>query len=101
MPILPKVGVSVYCECVRYMREVLGVNIKGDAGTHEPNITFLDLQYGDVVIMQYDVPHEGMYVSQNNDGILIKESNFRKCKESTRRISFNEAVGFYRPDVVE
>lgn len=95
---------GVKCSCVQYLREVLGVEIHGDAKTQQPNITFRELQYGDVVILNYSGTwHVGMFVETTNEGILIKDSNYTPCTPRTRLIPFNDEalVGFQRPEVLQ
>ena len=102
----------VKCECVRYLREIHGINIRGDAWTQRPNIYQGKMQEGDVVILRYGkVWHVALVagfgeteVNPNNPTtkvpkLRIIETNFVPCTPTAREISwFDEhIVGIYRP----
>lgn len=43
----------VQCECIRALRELQNIPIRGDAWTHTPNLPILHAQYNDVVLFDY------------------------------------------------
>jgi len=99
---------SVYCECSRYLREIIGVNIpRGDAGTYLPNASMWNINYGDVLILKYPkVWHVAVVVGfewkkgqQWPENIIVHDSNYIPCTPTTRAISwYDEAIrGIYSP----
>jgi len=90
------VFVSAECECVRYIREVLGVNIKGDAHTIKSN-TDIPIK-GGVVLLNYDgIAHVAYVKEVLLDRFIIQESNFKKCTPTERVIKKNDVhiTGYY------
>ena len=63
------------CECVRYLREVLGINIRGDAINIQPNIEKPFV--GAVILLDFDgVGHAGLTKYVLSDRIIYQDSNF-------------------------
>ncbi len=98
---------SVNCECVLYLRTVLGVNIHGNADTILPNIPKQYVEAGDVVLFHYaKEDHVALIVdviqaqpSRPEIYVTIQESNFHTCTPDTRTISLDDLTirGLYRP----
>lgn len=101
----------VQCECVRYLREIMGVQIKGDAWTIKPNIPSVELKEGDVLLFDYggkDKDHAGVILSfilkhigggvYIRKSIVIAETNYHKCEEGTRVVDWDDPAikGGYR-----
>ena len=104
----------VACECVRALRELAGVNVRGDANTLVPNTTFPDIQPGDVLILRYGkVYHAALAIATQKSleyiddesfynkavAVTIQEWNYKPCKGTVRQIvaSDSHIVGVYRP----
>ena len=101
----------VNCECVRYLREVHGINIRGDAVKHRPNLPFENLDVGDVLLMRIGkTAHDALIVGFEEQVewrgmiapryIWITDTNAVKpCTPSTRKIQIDDEdiVGIYRP----
>lgn len=98
---------SVSCYCVLYLREVLGVDIHGNANTIRGNVPMNQIKEGDVLLFSYDkADHvaEVLDVIQANAErpqvyVTIRESNFHRCVPDTRTISLNDPNirGLFRP----
>lgn len=93
-----KLAVPAECECIRYIRETFNVNVRGDASALVPNITLLNAQKGDIVLLNYAGVVHGAYIQEiRAEGILVYESNFVKCTPTTRLIPYDSPfIGFYR-----
>lgn len=93
------------CECVRAIREIKGVNIRGDAWTLKPNTPLYDIHVGDVVLMKYGKVSHAAYVTAvetkgdaMDDGsyytrpiaISLWEANYSDCKITTRVLSISD-----------
>lgn len=105
----------VACECVRWLREVQGVNVRGDAVTLRPNEPIQDVVEGDVLLTQYgNVSHASVVVDVHRAAtvfldeenfytkvvsVTVKESNYITCTPSTRIIVANDKhiKGVLRP----
>lgn len=100
IPAEPVVAEKVECLCVAYLRERLGVPIKGDANTLIPNIPLGDIVIGSVVLFQYEnVSHAAMIIGLDRDEMTVQEANWRHCKETIRTLKTTDksVKGFYRP----
>ena len=74
------------CECIRYLREVLGVPIRGNANTVKPNV---DRPYvGGVVLQNLNGTAHASYIMAilPNGNLWVAEANFNKCVSGTRVI---------------
>ena len=95
------------CECVRFLREEMGVNIKGDARTIFPNASMWNVNYGDVLLLRYGkVSHAAQVIGftwvegrQEPLTMRVIEANYERCKVSIRDIKWNspEIRGLYKP----
>ena|SRR3990167_7865669 len=95
------------CFCVQYLREVHGVNIKGDAWTLKPNISRWNVDVGDVLLLQYGkVSHAALVIGfeweegrQTPTYYWIVEANWKRCQVTSRRIAWesSEVRGIYNP----
>ncbi len=94
------------CECVRALRELRGVDVRGNADTLNPNTTLADVQTGDVLLMRYgSVYHAALVTSVYSEGkaledgsyhtrpvrITIWEANYSSCKIITRVLSIEDS----------
>ena len=73
---------KVECYCVTYLRERLGVNIRGDASTIIPNTDKPII--GGVVLFKYD--HASRIKLILLDRLIVEESNYEKCTPTERVI---------------
>ena len=88
--------VSVYCECVRYLREVLGIKIRGNADSIPVNLT--EPEVGAVIKMKYpNGYHVALIKYKLIDRLVIQESNYHTCKADERVIMLSDShiVGYY------
>lgn len=95
---------DVRCLCVGYLRQVLGINVRGDANTIQPNASIATVVEGDVLLFYYPTTrvHHAAVVTHVKDGYLtISESNYRACTPTTRTIHYLDPTikGIYRPVV--
>jgi len=83
----------IECYCVTYLRERLGVNIRGDADSIRPNVDH-PISEG-VVLFNYGHAAKIKYVM--GDRLLIQESNFKKCTPTERVVMLDDPAirGFY------
>jgi len=91
-----KTYTDVKCFCVTYLREVLGVNIRGDAHTIPANSK--PIKGGVVLLNTSDGSgHAALIVDFTPEGYRVKESNWKKCQPGTRVIPYNDPLirGFY------
>lgn len=104
--VLPSVtnAAPVQCECVRYLREVMGVQIKGDAWTIRPNAETRFARAGDVLLTNEGPGHAALITGffepvEGDIWAKVTETNFSRCKPTTRmiRLSDKEVRGLYRP----
>ena len=89
-------AVSVYCECVRYLREVLGIKIRGNADSIPVNLT--EPEVGAVIKMKYpNGYHVALIKYKLIDRLVIQESNYHTCKADERVIMLSDShiVGYY------
>jgi len=108
--LLPSIGYAAprNCECIRYIREVHGVNIRGNAWTIQGNINPLNMDYGDVVLIGRD--HGALIIGSEGEQwygnvivpeyIWIADTNYvRPCTPSVRKIAWNNPAirGVYSP----
>jgi len=90
---------SVYCYCGRYIKYKYGVPINKDASEYEPNIQFINVKRGDLVLLKYgEVAHLAYLLEITNSGLFVDESNYEPCKSGTRLIEWNDEalIGFHR-----
>lgn len=103
----------VQCECSRYLREVLSVNVpRGNAGTYLPNIYQGQVKEGDVVILKYGkVWHVALITAFGEvevnpynpttrvPKLILAETNLVPCTPTVRAISWfdDNIIGIYRP----
>ena len=86
---------SVYCSCILYLREVLGVPIYGDAHTISANSYPAK---GHVILLKYKgISHAAYILETYPGGVFVKESNYKHCKVTERFIAWNspEIRGFW------
>ena len=90
----------VQCECVRALREIRGVNIRGAAWLQQPNTPLIEVQIGDVVIQKIGkVSHVSLVIAVDTEGAMYRgrnvalptslsvwECNYSSCKCGTRTI---------------
>jgi len=83
--------------CVRYLREVLGVNIKGDAKDIIPNSPPTK---GSVALFRFkNSYHASLIVELFPGGFLVKEANFIPGTAGERFVYYDDPTirGFYFP----
>lgn len=86
----------VECYCVMYLRERLGVEIRGDAWKQIPNKTIMEAAEGDVLLTSEGGGHAALIVGFEGEQdlgyaiapqyILVQEANYTRCKAGMRRI---------------
>lgn len=95
---------SVECQCVLYLREIMGVNIHGNADTINPNVPDNYVNTGDVIL--FDYPHgyhvaavQKVWMTGETTYIQIAESNFHTCTPDVRTILMTDPAvrGVFRP----
>jgi len=89
------------------LREVQGVNIKGDAWTLRPNISRWNVDIGDVLLLKYGKVHHASLVigfeweegRQTPTHFWVVEANYDRCKVSSRKIEWEDPAikGIYHP----
>ena len=80
---------NVLCSCVTYLREIKGLNIRGDAKDIKSNV---DRPYvGGVVLQDINgVAHASLIVAiLPNKNLLVDEANNERCKITERVIVHN------------
>lgn len=95
----PKIDTTL-CSCVLFLRERLGVDIHGDAGTIIPNIPLAEASVGDVILLDYDgTGHAALITKVTGKGFIVHEANYKHCQEGNREVDVTrESIrGFYRP----
>src|SRR3990167_1158472 len=95
------------CYCVLWLRNQMGVNIKGDAVTLYPNISTWNVDVGDVLLLQYGrVSHAALVIGfeweegrQTPTHYWIVEANWKRCQVTSRKIEWesSEVRGIYSP----
>lgn len=95
---------AVLCQCVLYLRQVLGVDVHGNAWDIAPNVATELARVGDVLLMDYDVGHAALIThitepEANKIYLTIAESNFHHCTPGTRVVALSDyhIRGIYRP----
>lgn len=95
---------STQCECVLYLRQVLGVNIHGNANTIVANLPSMYVLPGDVLLFHYEyVDHVALITAihtVNGQTVYdVSESNFHHCTPDTRAVYADDPAirGVYRP----
>ena len=91
----PKID-PVACSCVKYIAQFIKLPPIHTPAELEPNATLWEAK---AVLLDYKLPHIALIEKIDNRGIMIKESNFKKCAYGTRWLKFNDKHirGFYRP----
>lgn len=99
----------VACECVRYLREIRGIPIRGNAWAIEPTHSLEMAVEGDVLLTREGPGHaaeivgfEGIVAEDNYtrpEYIWLIEANYSRCRVGTRKIRWDdpEIRGIYRP----
>ena len=101
----------VQCFCVQYLREVHGVNIRGDAWTQKANIPFKNMDVGDVLLMKIGRSYHVALILAFEERVIwkgmiapryvvIADSNAVKpCTPSVRRLQIDDTdiLGVYHP----
>lgn len=94
----------VQCECVRYLREVLQVNVKGDAWTLRGNTDVRFARAGDVLLTDEGPGHAALITgffepTEGDLWVKIAETNFKRCTPGVRTIRLLDPSvrGVYRP----
>lgn len=97
-------ALPITCSCVLYLREVMGVNVHGDAWLIQPNVDIIYARVGDVLLLDYNVGHAALITRVSEptpDNILftIQEANYHYCQADSRLISINDTHirGIFRP----
>jgi len=102
LPTMPVMAYAqVECECIRYLREVRGLNVRGDAYTLVPNRNLANAEIRDVLL--FDIGREdhgaeilGFEGEQLLNGIVVPrfiriiESNFKRCKVTVRTVEWTD-----------
>jgi len=103
-------ALPVACECIRALREIKGVNIRGNANTipvtHsiyqavEGDVLLTDigrLDHGELIVGFEGSVHEGTYTRP--EYILTWGCNWRKCECGPRKVLWTDdrTKGIYRP----
>ncbi len=101
-PEQPKKALSsdLECFCVKWLREKMGVPIKGDADTLIPNTPLGDITIGTVVLFDYgNISHAAIIIGLHRDEMTVHESNWRHCRETVRTLKLTDpsVMGFYKP----
>ena len=100
----PAHAAPLVCECIRWLREAQGVNIRGDAWTIRPNQETAFARVGDVILFDYAKEDDGALIiglhepTPGNTIATIVEANYSRCRVTNRNISiFDPSVkGIYR-----
>lgn len=97
-------ALPVECYCVLYLREVMGVDIHGDADRQVANIPRTDVDSGDVVLLKYsNAYHVALVTKALTTGgeiwVSVTEANYHECAVDTRVIPLSDMHirGIYRP----
>jgi len=75
------------CSCVVYARNK-GLHIKGNASEQVPNS--MPAVGGGILLKYPNASHIAIIKDITDEGFLVSESNFYRCKKSERLISFND-----------
>ena len=93
----------VQCECIRYLREVLAVNVRGDAWTVPVNADVNFARVGDVLLFHGRIGHGALitgFIEQHGRLYArIAESNYVSCTPGVRVVPLDDPTvrGIYRP----
>jgi len=89
---------AVKCACVTYIREAFDIPIRGDAWTIKGNTKKADAVPGDVALIDYPgTSHAALITEVGTSTFHVKESNWSRCKETTRVIAKSSVRGIFRP----
>lgn len=100
---------SVLCECIRYLREIRGVDVRGDAWTIPVTHKLEAATVGDVLLFDTNPDHGAEIIGTVGEVLkfpyvlpeyfLIAETNWKPCTPDVRLVSFNDPrlKGVYRP----
>lgn len=112
LPFIPTAAFAapIECECVRWLREVRDINVRGDAYTISPSISREMASVRDVVLFDIgNIDHaaeitgfEGAMILGNfivPRYIHIIEANYKTCQVTTRKIEWTDTSikGIYHP----
>lgn len=71
-----------------WIRETYDVPLHGDAKTHVPNLPLVGAEKNDILLFNYEgVRHDAIVITSSASGWYVAESNFKKCRATTRFIS--------------
>ena len=112
IPINHANAAPVTCECIRWLREVRGVDIRGDAWTLSPTKPLKNADIGDALLFDYGgkgkdhgaqiISFEGPLIDRGDylapEYINIIEANYNRCKVSYRKVRWDDTSikGIYR-----
>lgn len=96
---------SVSCYCVLALRELQGIDIRGDAWTQRPNVETQYVRPGDVLLMRYPKSDHVALVldvtepTRDHLYVSIVEYNYHHCQKSYRTLSLDDESirGVLRP----
>ena len=86
----------VACSCVTYARQFVDIPPKTDAIDLKPNSQPYE---GGAVLLNYKgIGHIAIIVSLKGEYMLVKESNYKECEYTTRKLFYDDPaiVGFYK-----
>jgi len=85
---------NINCSCVSYARQFVPDLPRGNADSFKANSNPM---IGGIILLKYNVRHLAVIVDFKEEGILIKEANYKHCEETTRIIRYDDdaIVGFY------
>lgn len=86
----------VACSCVLYAAQFIKLPPIRTPADLEENSTLWEAK---AVLLDYKLPHIAVIEKITNDGIVVRESNFKACTVSIRLIDFNDKHlrGFWKP----
>ena len=92
--------IRTVCNCVTGIRS-FGVNIP--IGTNAEDLPKNSTPHvGGVVLFFYgnDVYHAALIIELTGEYMIVKETNFKKCKETVRKVYFDDVfiIGYYSPN---
>ena len=97
---------DIACYCVTYLREVKGLNIRGDADTIVANIGYPVV--GGVVLFNYNGDHHASFISAilPNGNMILHEANKDRCQINVDRVvrqddEFIRGYYFTNPNAIE
>jgi len=87
---------AVACSCIVYASQFLDIPPNTDAIDLEPNSQ--PYEGGGVLLNYKGVGHVAIIVSLDGEYMTIKESNYKHCQYTTRKLFYDDPslVGFYK-----